>query len=269
MRRFVLSLLCLSLTCAGLAAASPARAAGPFSHELKPVGGPGSGWEWPGGIGSLPYGTAITPEMIRNAALALPSVQPALQAMAAAGNVRRPDLDATYNAPGGSVAVLAFEQPGHAPTQRQPFVIVLTRADDYRYFTQILGAVIETGSDQRPVMVEAQGGNFLVRGFGANGLPTPTPQPETGSGPMNPLVWSTAYDIKVGDFPSDGTIYYATGLDPCETAAIRSFAINAGSGAFWGAVGGMRAGPAGAAWGAAIGFGAATTNWLINQDPCP
>jgi hypothetical protein len=264
MHRFLLSLLC-----AGLALSSAAHAAGPFRHELTPVGGKGSGWEWPGGPGSLPYGHDITPAMILNAALRLPSVQPALQAMIAAGHVRRADLDTTYNAPDGSVAVFAFQQNGYTPMQRQPFVMVLTRADDYRYFTQILGAIVETGPDQRPVMVEAQGANFLVRGYGSNGMPVSIPQPETGPGPMNPLVWSTAYDLKAGDFPSDPTIYYSTGLDPCETAAIRSFTMNAASGAFWGAVGGMRAGPIGATWGAAIGFGAAATSWYVNQSPCP
>jgi hypothetical protein len=247
---------------------APAHAT-PFRHELLPADRQGYDWQWPGGTGSLPYGHDVTLAMILRAAIILPGTQPALDAMTAAGFLRRADLDVAFNSTHGSVAVLAFEQPGYSPNDRQPFVMAVTRDDDYRYFTQVLGAMIQTGPDGRPVMVEGLPANFLVEGHGANGLPLPIPQPETGPGPQNPLLWSTAYDIKRGDFPSAETVYYATGLTPCHTAAIRSFAIDAGAGAFWGAVSGARAGGMGIAWGAAIGAGAAATNWALHSTPCP
>jgi hypothetical protein len=262
MKIAVAVLLCLALSHSQSAAQSQHSS----RYEVQSPDPSGFPAMWPGGSGSLPTGPQATPEMILNAARTLWAVQPGIESMQQAGYLRRIDLDAAFNTGAGPVAVLGFQEPGHSPVDRQPVLLVVARADDYRWFTQVLGAVVETGSDGMPKLVESAPGNFLVQAYSSA---SKSRTPIVPNFP-DPVIWSTAYDLRRGTFPSAETIYYATGFTPCEINAVRTLVSDMSIGAAAATIRSLRTGDTqGAAWGAAIAAGAVVASWVSHGPHCP
>ena len=232
------------------------------------VGAPLSSWH--GTQQSLPYGPGLSSSYVVSAALAMAQVQKAIDALAALGYVRRADLDVGYSQEGSATAVVSFQFPGVDPRDRQPYILIVTREDSYRVFTQVMATATATGPDDTPAHDELAptACNFFVDRATEDGERVIL---ASESGPLNPVVWSTAYDIKNGTaFPSAQTQHFMSVASECWRNNMRTLARNMATGAAWAAIGGARGGPQGAAWGAAVGAGAAAHAWFYDgASPCP
>jgi hypothetical protein len=251
---------------ASLLFASATRAATQFADEngnIYPVG-----WvpkSYSGGLRSLPFGDGITSAHILTTALTMAPTQVGIQGLLEAGYLRRPDLDEAFNSQDGATAIIAFEAPTFSPQDKQPFVMVLTREDEHRFFTQAMSLVVQTGPDGSIILADTSGtGNaFIVPDSDSF-----TPLDQGGSN----LAWSVAYDVKSADFPSDRTLNYI-GLKgkACASAALNRLAFNMTVGAVSGVLSSIKGGPSGMTWGAAIGAATAVTNWAYDGglNNCP
>ena len=80
-----------------------------------------------GGPNTLPYGMADALHVL-NHARAMPVVYQGIIRMLSRGYIRRADLDCSMTQGGHSLVAIAFEKPGYDVTQRQPVLMVITRA---------------------------------------------------------------------------------------------------------------------------------------------
>jgi len=130
MRAFLIVAL---LVCASTAQAAPSRRMEPRS--LDPVTGAGLPPQvssWHGGPNSLPYNVAGAPYTLYvDHALGLQGVQLAMEEFGRRGYLRRADMDTAFTSPGTSVVVIAYEQPGRDPMERQPIVFAQSFAVEY------------------------------------------------------------------------------------------------------------------------------------------
>lgn len=225
---------------------------------------------WHGTLQSLPYGPGLGSSYIMSAALTMPQVQTAIDALTALGYVRRADLDAGFSKESCSTAIVSFQFPGVDPHDRQPFVMVVTREDATRVYTQVMATAIATGPGGIPIHDESvpTACNLFVDRATDDGARLIL---EQESGPMNPVVWSTAYDLKSGSaWPSAQTQHFMSIASECWRSNMRELGNQMAIGAAWGAISHVRGGPGTMAWGAAIGVGVNFTHWVYNGGaPCP
>ncbi len=88
-------------------------------------------YEWkdryPGGEQALPYGYNDAAAVLTHART-MPAVTQAIEQLVARGYVRRPDTDVAGTQRGFSFACLGFEKPGSPVSDRQPLLVVATKA---------------------------------------------------------------------------------------------------------------------------------------------
>jgi len=226
---------------------------------------------WHGGQRSLPFGPGLSSSYITQAALQLPAVQAALSNSVYGGMIRRPDLDIGWSRGGRSTAILAFQYPGVDVRDREPYIIVLSQEDPYRIFTQVMATATATGPDGKPINdAQAPDAAYFCTERSSPSGTVETIQFEIG--PNNPVIWSTAYDLKDGVFPSDATLYYMNRASDCWKANMADLMGEMGQGVFWGTVATAKNLELPAmGWGAAVGAAMHAHDWFKNtaSHPCP
>ncbi|HYM80581.1 MAG TPA: hypothetical protein VEY91_04105 [Candidatus Limnocylindria bacterium] len=144
-----------------------------------------------GSLNTLPYGMNDGPDVARHA-LTMPCVQAAIDRMLAQGYLRRVDLDAGFTRTGYSCAAVGFEKPGHAVTERQPVVLVITKPEMVEGIgiipaTQVLAGVVTDSADVLVAVVGPADSAMAVSGTNSNGFDgMETPGGGTGSGTVEP-----------------------------------------------------------------------------------
>jgi hypothetical protein len=267
MRRLVpLLCLALSLPLAGTVSATVVRTDDGTSDPVQLPGYNELRDQFPGGSQALPYGVG-NPAGVLDHARGMSAVAGAIATLEARGYIRRPAADVAGTERGFSFACIAFEKPGSAMAERQPLLIVATRAYEipnvgFVPTTQLYAAMFRDSAGQ--VQVTSSPADSAIAFVGELlGTPNATTRAIGAylANPNGPLVTDEDLAFRYSAYERNaGTWQYHSTTSP----EMQSLMSQAYQNTAWNAAGGMITGTLGFAAGPQAGVASVLLNGYVS-----